>query len=74
MPLPLLAQLVLVVALNVIGYALSPRPKTPKQEIQDMEAPTADTGRPVPVIVGTIIIKAPNLLWAGEKATETEDA
>ena len=74
MPLPILAQLLIVVALQVVGYALSPKPKTQKQEIQDMETPTADAGRPVPVVVGSEIIKSPNILWYGEKATETEDA
>lgn len=57
----------LVVAINVASYLLMPKPKQPKPPaVQDLEAPTADAGRPMPVPFGTITIKSANVLWYGE--------
>ena len=54
-------------ALNVAAYILTPKPKAPKPAaVQEPQYPTADAGRPIPVIWGTVTIKAPNVLWYGE--------
>lgn len=51
--------------LNIVS-ALSPKPPTPKPaDITDFDAPTADEGRPIPVVFGTVKIKGPNVLWYG---------
>lgn len=58
--------------LNVISYLLQPKPKQPKPgPAQDMEAPTADAGRPLPVLFGTMTIKGTNVLWYGDKQSYT---
>lgn len=67
MPLPLLAVIAITVALNVAAYLLTPKPKTPKPAAaQDLEAPTAEAGRPIPVVFGTKKVASANVLWFGE--------
>ncbi len=60
-------NLIIGLALMVLGYLLMPKPKTPAIEVQDMEDPTAEAGRPIPVPFGTITIKGTNVLWFGDK-------
>lgn len=56
-------------ALQVATYILTPKPKAPKPEAaRDAEGPTAEAGRPMPVIWGTIEIKGLNVLWSGDKS------
>lgn len=55
-------------ALNVVAYLLLPRPKQDKPEAaKDMDNPTADAGRPIPVVFGTVMVKGLNVLWFGDK-------
>lgn len=62
--------LLVALALNVVAYLIMPKPKTSKPEAaKDMDAPTADAGRPVPVVFGTITVKGLNVLWYGDKST-----
>ena len=75
MPFPIVAvlvQLAIAVALTVVAYLLTPKPKTPKSEVRDLEDPTADAGRPIPVVFGTVTVSGVNVLWFGEKTTETK--
>lgn len=59
-------------ALNVIAYLLQPKPKTSQPaSTEDMEDPTAEAGRPIPVLFGTMTIKGTNILWYGEKQVTT---
>ena len=56
-------------ALNLL---LAPKPKAPKPEAaKDLEDPTAEAGRPIPVVFGTVTVKGLNLLWFGEKSLRT---
>jgi hypothetical protein len=60
------------IALSVISYLLMPKPKMPKPDaVKDLDDPTAEAGRPVPVPFGTITIKGLNLLWFGDKGKRT---
>lgn len=64
--------LAVTVALAVVSYLLTPKPKAPKPEsVKDLEDPTSEAGRPVPVAFGTITIKGLNLLWYGDKSKRT---
>ena len=67
--LPLLTNLAIGLALTVLAYLIMPKPKTAKPEIQDLKNPTADAGRPIPVIFGTKDVEGVNVLWYGEKNT-----
>lgn len=72
MPIPFLVQLAIMIAIQIIAYIIMPKPKTPKPEAaKDLENPTAEAGRPVPVVFGSMLIKSPNILWFGEKSMKT---
>lgn len=67
-----LIMLLVSLALNIVSYLLTPKPKTAKPEAaQDMEDPTAEAGRPIPVVFGTMTVKGLNVLWFGEKRINT---
>lgn len=70
-----LEQLLVGIVLQVIGYMLTPKPKKQKPPtVEDMKSPTAEAGRPIPVVFGSITVKSPNLLWMGDKAIRTRKA
>lgn len=61
-------QLAVGLVLMVIAYALAPKPKRDQPDAtRDLDNPTAETGRPVPVVFGTITVKSANVLWYGDK-------
>jgi hypothetical protein len=65
----LLAAVAVSVAVSIL---LRPKVKTPKPEAaKDMENPTAEAGRPIPVVFGTITVKGVNVLWYGDKSRRT---
>jgi predicted phage tail protein len=71
-PISLLIQVAIAVLINVVAYVLMPKPKGPKPEAaRDMDNPTADQGRPIPVVFGTVTVKGLNVLWFGDKRTRT---
>lgn len=64
--------LVVAFALQVVSYMLAPKPKSSRPAAaKDLETPTADAGRPIPVIWGTLVVKGLNTLWHAEKSTKT---
>jgi hypothetical protein len=66
---PFTALVVLVVA-AVISYALAPKPPTqPPPALEDFTVPTAEEGRPVPVVFGEVWITGSNVLWYGDLST-----
>ncbi len=61
--------LLLAVVFNVIAYFLAPKPKIDKPpEVKDLDDPTADAGRPIPVLFGTIPIRGLNVLHFSDKS------
>ena len=68
-----LIQLVIAVVLAVVAYALAPKPKSNQSDAtQEMETPTADAGRPIPVVFGDLTVKSPNCLGYDHVSTEIE--
>lgn len=66
------AMMLVSLALNIVAYLLQPKPKTSQPaSTEDMEDPTAEAGRPIPVLFGTMTIKGTNILWYGEKQVTT---
>lgn len=71
-PISLLIQVAIAVVISVVAYVLMPKPKGPKPEaVTQMENPTAEAGKPIPVVFGTVLIKEVNILWSGDKSTNT---
>lgn len=66
-----LVSLLVTIALDIIAYAIMPKPKQPKQAVQDLQAPTAEAGRPIAVVFGSKTIKGGNVLWYGDANTNT---
>jgi hypothetical protein len=60
---------VLIVA-AIISVALAPKPPKPKPpSLEDIDAPTAEEGRAIPVIFGDVWITGPNVIWYGDLRT-----
>lgn len=54
------------VASLVISYALRPKPEEPTPaRLQDLDVPTAEAGREIPVLFGTRDIGNANVVWYG---------
>lgn len=69
MPIGFLAVLLISLAVSAISYLITPKPKTGKPAAaSDLDDPTSDAGREMPVPFGDITIKSPNILWFGEKS------
>ena len=67
-----LALLAIFLVLQVVSYLLMPKPKVPKPEAaKDMDNPTAEAGREIPVVFGTVTIKGLNILDYGDKSIST---
>jgi hypothetical protein len=59
--------LVLFVATTVVMALLAPRPPDQKPSaLGDFQAPTAETGRIIPVAFGTVKMAGPNVTWYGD--------
>lgn len=47
-----------------IAYSAKP-PQPPPAEFEDFQVPTAEQGRPIPVVFGTVTITSPTVVWYG---------
>jgi len=60
-------QLAIFIISAVISYLLAPKPPQPKPaSLSDFDAPTADEGRPIPVVFGTVTVTGANVVWYGD--------
>jgi hypothetical protein len=65
--------IVAAAALLAVDLLLMPKAKAHKPDATtDMDNPTAEAGRPIPVVFGTITVKGLNVLWYGDKYTKTK--
>jgi len=52
------------------SYALTPKPQNaPPAGINEIDVPTAEEGREIPVLFGCRKIKSPNVVWYGDLKT-----
>lgn len=62
--------IVLIAIVIYCAYAAgSDTPDAVADSLADVNAPTADQGRPLPVPFGTVLIKSANLVWYGDLST-----
>lgn len=57
---------------SILAALLAPKQQTDKPKpssLGDFQFPTAEEGRAVPVIMGTVKMKAPNVTWYGDLGT-----
>lgn len=62
-----LINIIVGIALQIIGYLLMPKTPQEKSEVQEMEDPVASAGIPVPVVFGTVLVEELNVLYFGDK-------
>lgn len=67
-----LIQVLVSVVLTAAAYLLMPKPKSDAQDPADFEGPSASDSKPIPVVFGTVTLKAPNCLYFGEIASQTK--
>lgn len=65
--------IIAVAALVVAAYAVSQIPKPQSQPpagFGDLQVPTAEVGREIPVLFGTKEIKSANVVWYGDFSSQ----
>ncbi|MGE4366216.1 hypothetical protein [Thermomonas sp.] len=63
-------QIGIMIVSALLSYALAPKPQPPKPaSITDFDVPTAEEGREIPVVFGTVWVTGPNVLWYGDLGT-----
>jgi len=63
--------LLTVVISYVLSSLLAPKPPKPERAgLDSFDFPTAEAGRPIPVLFGRKLIKSPNCVWYGDLQTE----
>ena len=72
--MPWFVVVLISVALEAIAYLIMPKAKSTPQAVQDLQAPTAEAGRPIPWVFGSMRIKSMNVLWYGDGSTNTYTA
>lgn len=66
-----LIQIVIMIVSAYVSWALAPKPPPPKSAtLDEFDVPKADQGTPIGVVFGSVIIKAPTLVWWGDLSTE----
>lgn len=63
----------LIVMLVGVAYTAANQPKTPTPvalTLDEMNIPTAEVGKEIPVVFGTRDITSPNVVWYGDLRTE----
>jgi hypothetical protein len=59
--------IVVLVIVAIVAVACQPRTPEPKPPtLTDIEVPTAEEGRPIPVVFGTYLVQSPNVVWYGD--------
>lgn len=64
-----LVPLLISLAVNIAAYLIMPKPKAAKPEAAaQLEAPTADAGKPVAVVFGTVTVTELNVLFYTDRS------
>ena len=62
--------LAVIVISAIVSAALAPKPPQPKPpELDEIDAPVAEEGKPIGVVFGTVTVRSPNVVWWGDLAT-----
>ena len=48
------------------GRARAETARTQPASLSDVDAPTAEEGRPIPVVFGTVLLRGSNVVWYGD--------
>jgi len=62
-----MGYLIYAVIVIILAVALTPRPPgVEAPALSEINAPTADEGRPIPKVFGRRVIQSPNIVWYGD--------
>lgn len=65
-----LVALIISVAINVAAMVITPRPRAAKPlAVEQAQNPTADAGKPIPVLFGKARISETNIIGFWDKST-----
>lgn len=65
------AYLIVMVVVAILAVAMMPTPKGQKPaSLADFDVPTAEDGREVTDVCGTVWIDDPNVIWYGDLYTQ----
>lgn len=57
----------IIIVSVLISVALAPKPETPEAAtLDDVDAPTAEDGKPIGVVFGDAWVTGPNVIWYGD--------
>lgn len=60
------AYIAVIVIAVVLAVSMAPKaPTTPPASLSDLDIPTAEEGRPIPVCFGVVTFTSPNVVWFG---------
>lgn len=63
-------QLALLVISAIVSSMLAPKPEEPKKAtLGDLDVPTAEQDRVIPVVFGKVRVTGPNVVWYGDLST-----
>lgn len=72
MAFPLIALVIVSIALSVVSLLIRPKVAQPKPDaVRDLEAPTAEAGRPICRVYGSPRVRGLNVLDVRDKGTRT---
>lgn len=55
----------------IVGRAIGVKPQNASATpLSEFDVPTAEVGRPIPVVFGTRVQKGPNIVWYGDFKSE----
>lgn len=63
----------IMIAVLILAEALRPKPKIESQRppgLGDFNFPTAEEGRPIPLVWGRVLTQGPNVVWYGDLRTD----
>ncbi|QBQ71189.1 tail assembly structural protein [Shewanella phage S0112] len=59
--------IIYAIVVIVLAFALRPKPPSPTPpSLNDLDVPTAEQGKPIPVVFGTYVVQSPNIVWYGD--------
>jgi hypothetical protein len=62
--------LVVLIVAAIVVAATAPKPPDVKPpSLEDIDAPTAEEGKAIAVVFGTVWAKSPNVIWYGDMKT-----
>jgi len=64
-PMTILYIIVLIIALAIKPKATKVTPAS----LEEFEFATAEPGNPIPIVLGTILLTSPNVVWYGDLGT-----